>query len=117
MGVGWMLYRYFSVSCLLFYVFRLPVLILLYICFVLPSLYSYSLCLDVFYGGIIPTRDCIDHSYACTAAGEMAMLFGHWFPPHSPSMAGYNLAWLCCVQSSSSLCFTKNEYKNRNCTE
>ena len=76
-----------------------------FVFFVLTSLYSYSLCLDVFYRGIIPTRDCIEHSYACTAAGEMAMLFGHWFPPHSPFLAGYNSAWLCWVQSSFSLCF------------
>ena len=81
------------------------------------SLYSYSLCLDVFYRGIIPTRVCIEHSYACTAAGEMAMLFGYSFPPHSSSLAGYILAWLCWVQSSCSHCITKYEYKNRNSTE
>ena len=107
MGVGWMLYRYFSVSCLffLFFLCFYATGVNAFVFFVLTSLYSYSLCLDVFYRGIIPTRDCIEHSYACTAAGEMAMLFGHWFPPHSPSLAGYNLAWLCWVQSACSLCF------------
>ena len=25
----------------------------------------------------------------CTTAGETGMLFGHWFPPHITSLAGY----------------------------
>ena len=116
MGVGWMLYRYFSVSCLLFYRFMLPMLILLYFFCFNFSIFLFTMFRRILQG-IIPTRDCIEHSDACTAAEEMAMRFGHWFPPHIPSLAGYNLAWLCWVQSSCSLCFTKHEYKNRNCTE
>ena len=70
------------------FIFMLPVLLLLYYC-VLTSLYCYSLCLDVFSWGIITTSVCIGHSYACTTAVERAVLFGYWFPPHSPSLAGY----------------------------